>query len=32
MSDTNYVDPFTSEDVAGEQKEQELNVCTSCEG
>ena len=27
-----YIDPFTSEEVAGEQKEQEKNVCISCEG
>jgi len=32
MSEENYVDPFTSDAVAGEQKEGELNVCTSCEG
>jgi len=25
-------DPFTSEETAGEQKEKEDNVCTSCEG
>lgn len=25
-------DPFTDEEVAGEQKEQEKNTCTSCEG
>ena len=25
-------DPFTSEEVAGEQEEKELNVCLSCEG
>ena len=29
----NYVDPFTSEESAGERsKEEELNVCISCEG
>lgn len=31
MSDT-YIDPFISEEVAGKQKEQELNVCIACEG
>jgi len=25
-------DPFTNEETAGEQKEKEENVCTSCEG
>jgi len=29
---TDYIDPFTSDKVAGEQKEQEDNVCISCEG
>lgn len=30
----NYVDPFTSEEAAGEKKEGhgEANVCISCEG
>lgn len=33
MSEENYVDPFTSEETVGEKvKEEELNVCTSCEG
>lgn len=33
MSDENFVDPFTSEEPAGEKvKEPELNVCVSCEG
>lgn len=27
-----YIDPFESEEVAGEQEEKELNVCISCEG
>lgn len=33
MSEEKYVDPFTSEETAGEKvKDQELNVCISCEG
>jgi hypothetical protein len=32
MSTNDYIDPFTSEEVAGDQKEQELNLCISCEG
>ena len=34
MSDDNYIDPFTSEEVAGDKKEGhgEANVCISCEG
>jgi hypothetical protein len=32
MKEEKYIDPFTSEEVAGEQKEQETNVCISCEG
>ena len=28
-----YIDPFTSEDTAGERENSEpVNVCTSCEG
>lgn len=28
----NIINPFTSEEKAGTQKETELNVCISCEG
>ncbi len=33
MSDKEYIDPFTSEETAGERNNnEELNVCISCEG
>lgn len=33
MSDKEYIDPFTSEAVAGEREDAEpQNVCISCEG
>ncbi len=33
-TDENYIDPFTSEESAGEKKEghEDANVCISCEG
>ena len=27
-----HIDPFTSEETAGEQQEKDEHVCTSCEG
>ena len=32
METKDYIDPFTSEAKAGQQKEHEINVCISCEG
>lgn len=33
MSDKKYIDPFTNDETAGEKvRDEELNVCISCEG